>query len=208
MLRGRAEVQRRILGAWRGHLELVSPSVYRREAEALKGKEPEDHMAESYPCCCFWNMRCGTETKQTSFFPIKTEERRQARVRCRQRESDTRKDFCRNSTPLSQPSPAPPLGSPVWGSQRPRLGGGSFKVTRPRRGHLCLRAQSLQLPFATPQTVAPPGSSVHGILQARLLEWVAMPSSRGSSRPRDRTCVSCGSCIAGGFFIAEPLTWL
>ena len=36
----------------------------------------------------------------------------------------------------------------------------------------------------------PPGSSVHGILQARILEWVAMPSSRGSSLSRDRTCVS------------------
>ena len=32
---------------------------------------------------------------------------------------------------------------------------------------------------------SPPGSSVHGILQARILEWVAMPSSRGSSRARD-----------------------
>ena len=39
------------------------------------------------------------------------------------------------------------------------------------------------------------GSSVHGILQARILEWVAMPSSRGSSRPRDRTHVSYVSCI-------------
>ena len=39
-----------------------------------------------------------------------------------------------------------------------------------------------------------PGSSVHGILQERILEWVAMPSSRGSSRPRDRTCVSHVSC--------------
>ena len=44
---------------------------------------------------------------------------------------------------------------------------------------------------------SPPGSSVHGILQARIVEWVAMPSSRGSSGPRDQTCVSC---IAGGFF--------
>ena len=35
------------------------------------------------------------------------------------------------------------------------------------------------------------GSSVHGILQARILEWVAMPSSKGSSQPRDRTCISC-----------------
>ena len=36
-----------------------------------------------------------------------------------------------------------------------------------------------------------PGSSVHGILQARILEWVAISSSRGSSQPRDSTCVSC-----------------
>ena len=49
------------------------------------------------------------------------------------------------------------------------------------------------------------GSSNHGILQARILEWVAMPSSRGSSRPRDRTCVSCSSCTAGRFFTAKPL---
>ena len=38
---------------------------------------------------------------------------------------------------------------------------------------------------------------VHGILQARILEWVAFPFSRGSSQPRNRTGVSC---IAGGFF--------
>ena len=42
-----------------------------------------------------------------------------------------------------------------------------------------------------------PGSSVHGIFQARILEWVAIPFSRGSSWPRDQTWVSC---IAGGFF--------
>ena len=50
-----------------------------------------------------------------------------------------------------------------------------------------------------------PGSSVHGILQVGILEWVAMFSSRGSSWPRDQTCVSYGSCIAGRFFTAEPL---
>ena len=50
-----------------------------------------------------------------------------------------------------------------------------------------------------------PGSSVHGILQARILEWVAMPSSRGSSQCKDRTCASRVSCLAGGFFTAEPL---
>ena len=44
---------------------------------------------------------------------------------------------------------------------------------------------------------SPPGFSVHGILQARILEWVAIPSSEGSSLSRDWTQVSC---IAGGFF--------
>jgi len=42
-----------------------------------------------------------------------------------------------------------------------------------------------------------PGSSVHGILQVRILEWVAIPFSRGSSQPRDQTQVSF---IAGRFF--------
>ena len=41
-----------------------------------------------------------------------------------------------------------------------------------------------------PMDYSPPGSSVHGILQARILEWAAFPSSRGSSWPRDRTHVS------------------
>ena len=45
--------------------------------------------------------------------------------------------------------------------------------------------------------LCPPDSSVHGILQARILEWVAIPFSRGSSQPRDRTQVSH---IAGRFF--------
>ena len=44
---------------------------------------------------------------------------------------------------------------------------------------------------------SPPGSSVHGILQARILEWVAISFSRGSSQPRDQTRVSC---TAGRFF--------
>ena len=41
------------------------------------------------------------------------------------------------------------------------------------------------------------GNTVHGILQARILEWVAVPFSRGSSQARDRTQISC---IEGGFF--------
>ena len=46
------------------------------------------------------------------------------------------------------------------------------------------------LTLCDPMDCSPPGSSVRGILEARLLEWVAMPSSRGSSRPRNRTYVS------------------
>ena len=49
---------------------------------------------------------------------------------------------------------------------------------------------------------SPPGSSVHGILQARILESVAMPSFRGSSHLRDQTC---DSCIADSFFTTELL---
>ena len=61
------------------------------------------------------------------------------------------------------------------------------------------------LTFRDPMDYSPPASSVHGILQARILEWVAMPSSRGSSQPReDQTQVSSVSCIAGGFFTTEP----
>ena len=41
-----------------------------------------------------------------------------------------------------------------------------------------------------------PGSSVHGILQARILEWVALPSSRGSSQPRGETCIFYDSSIS------------
>ena len=60
----------------------------------------------------------------------------------------------------------------------------------------CLVAQSCPT-LCDPIDCSPPSSSVHGILQARILEWVAMPSSRGSSEPRDWTQVSC---VAGGFF--------
>ena len=62
--------------------------------------------------------------------------------------------------------------------------------------HVCRRAQSC-LTLCDPMDCSWPDSSVHGILQARILEWVAMPSSRGSSQPRDWTHVSC---IASGYF--------
>ena len=54
--------------------------------------------------------------------------------------------------------------------------------------------------FETPMDYSLLGSSVHGISQARILEWVSDPFSRGSSPPRDRIRISWGSCISGRFF--------
>ena len=59
----------------------------------------------------------------------------------------------------------------------------------------------LCLTLCDPMIYSPPDSFVHEIFQARVLEWVAISYSRGSSQPRDRTCISC---IAGRFFTAEP----
>ena len=67
----------------------------------------------------------------------------------------------------------------------------------------CLCAQSC-LTLCNPVDCSPPGSSVHGISQARILEWVAISSSRGSSQPRTQTHVFCLSCIAGRFFTIKP----
>ena len=66
--------------------------------------------------------------------------------------------------------------------------------------NLCSVAQSC-LTLCNPMDCSPPGSSVHGIFQARILEWVDISSSRGSSQFRDPIRVSC---IAGVFFTAEP----
>ena len=53
---------------------------------------------------------------------------------------------------------------------------------------LCCAQQLQSCPtLGNLEDCSPPGSSVHGILQARILEWVAIPSSRGSSQPRDQT---------------------
>ena len=64
---------------------------------------------------------------------------------------------------------------------------------------MCVHAKLLQSCLTLcPMDCSPPGSSVHGILQTRILEWVAMPFSGGFSQRRDRSCISC---IAGRFFI-------
>ena len=69
--------------------------------------------------------------------------------------------------------------------------------------YVCMGAQSLEsCPIlCSLMDCSPPGSSVHGTLQARILEWVAMPFPRGSSQPWDQTQVSC---FASRFFTSDP----
>ena len=81
----------------------------------------------------------------------------------------------------------------VWGK--------NWKMSR------CVHAKSLQLQLhstlCNPMDCSPQ-APVFWILQARILELVAMPFFRRSTRPRDQTCVSSGSCPAGRFFTIEP----
>ena len=73
------------------------------------------------------------------------------------------------------------------------------------RGPVCSVAHSCPS-LCHPMYGSPPGSSVHGTFQARILEWVAIFYSRGSALPRDRTHVSCISCI-GGWILYQWATW-
>ena len=77
--------------------------------------------------------------------------------------------------------------------------------------HSCCLVAKLCPTLCNPMDYSLPGSPVHGIFQARMLEWVAISFSTGSSWPRDQTHVSS---LAAGFFTTEPpgklylLTWL
>ena len=75
------------------------------------------------------------------------------------------------------------LGSDGWGSP--------LVLPQP----CCAKSLQSCPALCNPMDCSPPGSSVHEILQARILEWVAMPSSRGSSPPKEGTSVSYVSCI-------------
>ena len=85
--------------------------------------------------------------------------------------------------------------SPAWGPEPDS----PWEAVLTLFGYLsmCVHAMLLQWPLAlcNPLDCSPPGSSVCGILQARMLEWVAMPSSKGPSQPRDQTCISYVSCV-------------
>ena len=95
-----------------------------------------------------------------------------------------------------------------WGIRRPgvlqSMGSqrvGHNWVTKQQQFYLCVLACVLShfchVWLCDPMDCSPPGSSVHGILQTRILEWVAIPFAKGSSQPRDWSPVSC---TAGSFF--------
>ena len=96
---------------------------------------------------------------------------------------------------------------PIWGSQRDT----EWQEAKQNRvlslsvGCGYYAAKSLQScpTLCDPRECSPPGSSVRGLLQARILEWVAKPSSRGSSLLRDRTHISYISCT--GRWVLLPL---
>ena len=74
--------------------------------------------------------------------------------------------------------------------------------------HDLAKSFQLCLTVCNPMDCSLPGSTVHGILQARILKWVAMPSSRGSFQPRDQTHIFCEFCIAGRYLTTEKVEGL
>ena len=94
------------------------------------------------------------------------------------------------------------LGFKLKQSLKLRCGGTDFQFWLGNTSStvLCLVTQSCST-LCEPMDCSPPGFLSMGILQARILEWVAMPSTRGSSWPRDQTLISW---IASRFFKSEP----
>ena len=91
-------------------------------------------------------------------------------------------------------SPAPELARGGMGTQaQPQAEDHALRVAgTPVR--VCWVAQSCPT-LCNPTDHSPPGPSAHGVSQARILEWLSISLSRGSSQPRDRTSISCVSCI-------------
>ena len=98
---------------------------------------------------------------------------------------------------VASPSPGdlPDPGIKPMSLESPMLAGGFFTTSATwETQKMCLCAQ-LCLTYWDPLACSLPGSSVHKILQARILEWVAISSFRESSQPRDWTCLSYVFCI-------------
>ena len=92
-------------------------------------------------------------------------------------------------------------GSRDWQVNVTLVHGGRFSCLRQ-----CIGSCSVVSDSVTLLDCSLPGSSVQGILQAGILEWVAISSSRGSSRPRDLTYIPCVSCI-GRWVLYHWATW-
>ena len=114
--------------------------------------------------------------------------------------------------PCPPPGDLPDPGMESKSLTSPALAGRIF-TTKCHQGSpfcflLCMRARSLQLCPTLCNLVdcSSPGSSVHGILQVSILEWIAMPCSRGSSWPRAWTLSQASPESAGGFFTTRA-TW-
>ena len=73
------------------------------------------------------------------------------------------------------------------------------------RAYCCVSHSVMSWLFCDPINCSPPGSSVHGVSQARVLEWAAISSTRGSSPPRDPSNPGLHICISGRLFTTEPL---
>ena len=87
-----------------------------------------------------------------------------------------------------------------------KLLGNLLKNTNPHPMKMKVLLFLSRLTFCDPMDCSLPDSSVHRILQARILEWVAISFSRGFSQPRDQTQVSCGSYI-GRHILYHWATW-
>ena len=90
----------------------------------------------------------------------------------------------------------------------PTLAGGFFIAEPTGKNDGCVRAKLLQfyLILCDPMDGILPGAAVHGIFQARILKWIAVPSARGSSQPRDQTHIFMSPALADSFFITST-TW-
>ena len=84
-----------------------------------------------------------------------------------------------------------------------------FTQNSPQNSQLsspCAQLLSCVQLFGTPMYCNPTGSSVHVIFQERIVEWIAISFSRGSSQPRDQTCISWVSCI-GTWILYHCTIW-
>ena len=89
---------------------------------------------------------------------------------------------------------------PIFQGRKLKLTTSGYTIFSNSKNSMCAKSLQSCPTLCDPVDCSPPGSSVHGVSQARILEWSAMPSSRGSSQPRDWTRVYYVSCIGRRFF--------